>query len=249
MFDIRIIRWFRLIKQLKVGAVKIIAIERRTTMKLYIGNKNYSTWSLRAWLLLEKYDLNFQETILKLETDAFYQTLSGISPTNKVPLLVDGDVVVWESLAICEYINEAYLSGKAWPANPELRARARALSSEMHSGFLALRAEMPMNIRAKRYVNLSAAAQKDIERITQIWREQLQEFGQQGGWLFGDWSIADAMFAPVVMRFLTYGIELGSEESVYMEKVLACPAIDKWRAAALLERDIVPSDEAGSPRD
>ncbi|MCO7190860.1 MULTISPECIES: glutathione S-transferase family protein [unclassified Pseudoalteromonas] len=218
-------------------------------MKLYIGNKNYSTWSLRSWLLVERYGLKFQETMLKLETDVFYQTLSGISPTNKVPLLVDGDVIVWESLAICEYINETYLSGKAWPEDPELRARARSLSSEMHSGFLALRSEMPMNIRAKRYVDLSVAAQKDIARIAQIWREQMREFGQQGGWLFGEWSIADAMFAPVVMRFITYGIEPGPEATAYMEKVLACPAIQRWRADALLEQDIVPSDEAGTPSD
>ncbi|WP_125721868.1 glutathione S-transferase family protein [Pseudoalteromonas rubra] len=216
-------------------------------MKLYIGNKNYSTWSLRAWLLIEKYKLNFEEVALKLETPAFYQALSELSPTQKVPLLVDGDLVVWESLAICEYINEAYLCGQAWPCCPKLRARARALSAQMHSGFLALRAEMPMNIRAQRRVELSPAAQKDIARIAQIWRQQLTEFGAQEGWLFGNWSIVDAMFAPVVMRFISYGIELGPLEKAYMKKVLACPAIQKWRADALLEQDIVESDEAGVP--
>ncbi|MCG7537708.1 glutathione S-transferase family protein [Pseudoalteromonas sp. OOF1S-7] len=216
-------------------------------MKLYIGNKNYSTWSLRAWLLIERYKLNFEEVPLKLETEAFYQALSGLSPTHKVPLLVDGDLVVWESLAICEYINDVYLSGEAWPSCPKLRARARALSAEMHSGFLALRAEMPMNIRAKRCVQLSAAAQKDLARIGQIWDEQLGEFAAQGGWLFGSWSIVDAMFAPVAIRFMTYGVELGPRVKAYMDKVAACPAMQKWYADALLEKDIVPSDEAGVP--
>ncbi|WP_164517639.1 glutathione S-transferase family protein [Pseudoalteromonas rubra] len=217
-------------------------------MKLYIGNKNYSTWSLRAWLMIERYELNFEEVALKLETEGFYKALSGLSPTQKVPLLVDGELVVWESLAICEYINEAYLSGEAWPACPKLRARARALSSEMHSGFLALRAEMPMNIRAQRHVQLSAAAQKDIARIGQIWQAQLSESEGHGGWLFGRWSIVDAMFAPVVMRFITYGIDLGPLAKAYMDKVVTCPTMQKWCAEALLEQDVVPGDEAGLPR-
>ncbi|MBQ4814303.1 glutathione S-transferase [Pseudoalteromonas luteoviolacea] len=215
-------------------------------MKLYIGNKNYSSWSLRAWLIAEKYQLNYQEVKLDLGSKVFYERLENVSPTLKVPTLIDDDVVIWESLAICEYINEAYLSGKAWPNSPALRAHARALSSEMHSSFNALRNAMPMNIRAKKQIIRTDEVNKDIRRIEQIFTEQYKRFGSQGGWLFGAWSIADAMFAPVVLRFQTYGVKLSGEANAYVEHVLQCPALKLWCAQALKELEVVECNEVGS---
>jgi glutathione S-transferase len=216
-------------------------------MKLYIGNKNYSSWSLRAWLMAAKAGLDFDEILLSLDTPSFYERLALVSPTLKVPTLVDGDVTVWDSLAICEYLNDTYLDGKAWPADPAHKARARAIACEMHSGFNALRSELPMNIRATRCVQLSDAARKDIQRIDAIWSEQMQLFSQQdsGGWLFGDWSIADMMFAPVVMRFNTYGVALSEPARRYLAHVTQCPEIQRWIAAALQETEVVAADEAG----
>ncbi len=214
-------------------------------MQLYIGNKNYSTWSLRSWLLLDKYNISFDEIKLTLDTEQFYECLQGISPTCKVPTLVDGSTAVWDSLAICEYINDSYLSGSAWPANPQHRAKARALACEMHSGFMGLRNHMPMNIRANRQVTLSELAKKDIQRIEAIWSEQYQAFNAHGGWLFGEWSIVDAMFAPLLLRFKTYGIELNQYATAYMQHALNCPSLQKWVKDSQQETDIVESDEAG----
>ncbi len=211
-------------------------------MQLYIANKNYSTWSLRAWLLLEKSGINFEETKLNLETPEFFSTLKNITPTAKVPCLIDGDSLVWESLAICEHISETYLSGRGWPSEISHRAKARALASEMHAGFNALRNEMPMNIRAKRKIVLSEQAQRDIQRIEQIFTEQYE---QHRCWLFGEWSIVDAMYAPVVLRFQTYGVELNELATAYMQQVLDCPALRKWVKAALEETEWVGMDEVG----
>ena len=214
-------------------------------MQLYIANQNYSTWSLRAWIIFAHYDLDFECKKLSLFTSKFYDTLGDITPTSKVPALVDGKIAVWESLAILEYINEAYLAGKAWPASAKEKAHARAVSCEMHSGFVALRNEMPMNCRARREVILSEAAQKDIARIEQLWSQQMEQYPD--GWLFGDWSIADAMFAPVALRFVTYGIELSAPAKHYQQKVLNSPEIQRWLQEASLETDIVDEDEVGTP--
>ena len=214
-------------------------------MELYIANKNYSTWSLRPWLVITKFGLKFNEHNLKLETKQFFDTLKQLTPTAKVPVLVDGQVTVWESLAICEYINETYLSGKGWPDDSVNRAKARALANEMHSGFTALRNQMPMNIRAQRKLNLDNDALQDIARIEQIWSQQYKAFGQQGGWLFGRWGIVDAMYAPVALRFKTYGIKVNEDATAYMEHVLTCDAIKAWIADALIETEIVQMDEAG----
>ncbi|KZN65369.1 glutathione S-transferase family protein [Pseudoalteromonas luteoviolacea] len=216
-------------------------------MKLYIGNKNYSSWSLRAWLLIEKYKLNYDEVKLDLGSKSFYESIDKVSPTLKVPTLKDGDSVIWESLAICEYINEAYLSGKAWPSAMDLRAQARALSSEMHSGFSALRSAMPMNIRARRQIVRTDEINRDIRRIEQIFSEHHSRFGAQGGWLFGAWSIADAMFAPVVLRFQTYGIKLNEEANAYIEHALQCPVLQLWCSQALNEQEVVACNEVGTP--
>lgn len=214
-------------------------------MQLYIGNKNYSSWSLRAWLMLAKSGVQFSETQLVLDTPNFYQALESVTPTLKVPTLVDGKITVWDSLAICEYINDAYLSGKAWPQNLQQKAEARAIACEMHSGFNALRNEMPMNIRAKRHLKLTEQAQIDISRVEQIWGKQHELFSKKGGWLFGEWSIADAMFAPVVLRFKTYGIKINKNATAYMQQTLACTVLQEWICEALKETDIVEVDEAG----
>lgn len=212
-------------------------------MKLYIGNQNYSSWSLRAWLVFKQYDLPVETIKLKLFTEDFYRTLEKVTPSAKVPVLVDDGVTVWDSLAILEYVNEAYLEGKAWPNSIAERAKARALSAEMHAGFTHLRNELPMNCRAKRKVNLSEGAMKDIARVDAIWSQQMVLFPH--GWLFGEWSIADAMYAPIALRLQTYGIALSDLAQKYQEKQLASPAIQKWLAEAKMETDIVAEDEAG----
>lgn len=214
-------------------------------MQLYIGNKNYSTWSLRPWILMKKFNLEFSEIKLKLETSEFYSCLNEVCQVAKVPLLIDQNKPIWDSLAICEYINDTYLSGKAWPSEPFDKAKARSLVCEMHSGFTALRSQMPMNIRAKRKLTLDVAAKADIARIEQIWSEQYQAFKEQGGWLFGAWSIADAMYAPVALRFKTYGITLNQAATEYMNQVLSCPTLNEWINEALTETEIVDIDEAG----
>ena len=220
-------------------------------MKLYIGNKNYSSWSLRAWLMAAKSGVKFDEVLLPLDTDSFYQQLQSISPTLKVPTLVDGDITVWDSLSICEYINDCYLSGTAWPQEPKQKAKARSLACEMHSSFHALRNALPMNIRAHRYVELTTAVRTDIERIDAIWSQQMAEFAPnktQGAWLFGEWSIADMMFAPVVMRFFTYDIEVSKASRAYMEHLVNCPKMQAWITAAKAATEIVAIDEAGVDR-
>ncbi|MCA0936821.1 glutathione S-transferase family protein [Vibrio alginolyticus] len=214
-------------------------------MKLYIGNQNYSSWSLRAWLIFMHYDIDVEIRKIKLFTEDFYNTLEDVTPTAKVPTLVGDDVTVWDSLAILEYVNDAYLNGKAWPQSLSERAKARAISAEMHSGFMALRNEMPMNCRARRKITLSSQALKDIERIDQIWSEQMEQYPD--GWLFGEWSIADAMYAPVVLRTITYGIPLSEKATQYQQKVLKSETMQRWLAEASLETDIVEEDEAGEP--
>lgn len=220
-------------------------------MDLYIGNKNYSSWSLRAWLMAAKSGVQFNEVLLQLDTDSFYQRLKTVSPTLKVPTLVDGNITVWDSLSICEYISDTYLSGTAWPQDPKQKAKAKSLACEMHSGFSAVRNALPMNIRASRYVELTDAVRKDIERIDAIWSAQMAEFAPsntEGTWLFGAWSITDMMFAPVVMRFITYGIEVSQASRAYMQHVINCPEMQAWIIAAKAETEIVEADEAGIDR-
>ncbi|MBA5762956.1 glutathione S-transferase family protein [Vibrio sp. 404] len=212
-------------------------------MQLFIGNQNYSSWSLRAWLIFSQYNLDVEVIKLTLFTDDFYKTLKDITPTAKVPTLVHGDIIVWDSLAILEYINEQHLQGKAWPSDAAERAKARAITAEMHSGFVDLRNELPMNIRARRKVELSNGALKDITRIDAIWSEQAEQYPD--GWLFGEWSIADAMYAPVALRFLTYGVELSESAKAYQQKVLASASLQHWLEEARLDNDIIEEDETG----
>lgn len=217
-------------------------------MKLVIANRNYSSWSLRPWLLMKESGLEFDLVEESLAGDDMKERLLRHSPAGKVPVLTDGALTVWDSLAICEYISEQYLGGRGWPESAVSRAHARSVSAEMHSGLAALRSEMPMNIRARRTVNASAAALADVRRVDEIWADCRQLNESRGNWLFGEFSIADCMFAPVALRFMTYGANLSSQAQAYMETVLSNASIQAWIEAALKETEIVPEDEAGEER-
>ena len=217
-------------------------------MQLVIGNKNYSSWSLRAWFMLKAFDLPFSETRLALFEEGFYSQLAHYTPAGKVPVLIDAAITVWDSLAICEYLNETYLDTAAWPADPAERALARALACEIHSGFFGLRHEMPMNCRAQRQVTPSPAALNDMARIDQMWRAQRQLHTAQGPWLFGEFSIADVMYAPVALRFHTYRPQLSALSQQYVESIVEHPAIAQWIEAARQEVEIIAEEEVGTPR-
>ncbi|MGB3300349.1 MAG: glutathione S-transferase family protein [Phormidesmis sp.] len=212
-------------------------------MKLIIGNKNYSSWSLRPWLLLSTFEVEFEEIQESLRQEKLTERLSQYSPTGRVPVLVDKTVTVWDSLAICEYVSEKYLAGKGWPEDEGWRAEARAVCAEMHAGFMALRHELPMNCRAARKVELSATAKLDIARVDDIWSNCIST--NQGPWLFGDFSIADCFYAPVVLRFKTYGIPVSASARRYSSFFLEQPTLNQWVDAANAETEVVPEDEAG----
>ena len=203
---------------------------------LIIGSKNYSSWSLRPWLLLRQFGVDFDEIKLPLDTPEFYARIRDYSPSGRVPALMHGDVHVWDSLAIAEYVDEIFLGGRGWPADAQARAFARSVSAEMHSGFTALRNEMPMNCR-KRVGNhpCSEACKDDIARVKAIWREARERFGKGGDFLFGTFCIADAMYAPVMFRFLSYGVALDGVERTYVDTLRALPAIADWLADAATE--------------
>ena len=217
-------------------------------MKLVIGNKNYSSWSLRPWLLLTAFNVPFTEIQESLAEEGIAERFQKYSTAGKVPVLIDEGLTVWDSLAICEYISEQYLDGKGWPTDPALRAEARSASAEMHSSFTALRNEMPMNCRSLRQLEPSPAALKDIARIDTLWTECRQKYGQRGSWLFGDFSIADCFFAPVVLRFITYDIQLSPLAQQYAITLAQHKNVKDWVAGAKAETEIVPRDEAGVPR-
>ena len=213
-------------------------------LTLVIGNKNYSSWSLRPWLLMRHHGIAFDEVRLPLDTPEFAAGIARWSPSGRVPVLVRGDLMVWDSLAICEYVSETLLGGRGWPGNPAMRAVARAVSAEMHSGFQALRDQLPLNCRRRvRDFVVPADARRDIERITRIWRECRARAGD-GPYLFGAFSIADAMYAPVVLRFQTYGVEIGEVERRYADTMLAVQALKDWLDAAEAESQALPKYDA-----
>ncbi len=218
-----------------------------TLPTLVIGNKNYSSWSLRAWLFLHASGVDFEERRVPLDTPTFKATMAELSPTGRVPVLLDGAVRVWEALAICEYATDKYrLPG--WPAESAARAEALAVAHEMHGGFPALRAELPMNCRARRTgVVPSAAAQADIERIAAIWISCRERSRGDGPFLFGDFGIADAMYAPVALRCLTYGVPLPPTAGAYAESVAGHPSVRQWVAAGSAETESIPHEELGEP--
>ena len=204
------------------------------TGTLLIGSKNYSSWSLRPWIFLRKAAFQFTEQIVHFDESGYQAQIAALSPSRRVPLLIDAGVKIWDSLAICEYAAE--LTGRGLPADRMARARARSVAAEMHSGFQALRNECPMNVRARnRRVTLTPALQSDVARIDEIWSGCRTEHGDAGGWLFGDFSIADAMFAPVFFRFQTYGASLSPASQAYLSHALTDRDLLDWQDAAAQE--------------
>ena len=220
-------------------------------MELVIGNQNYSSWSLRPWLLLSHFDISFDEIKVFLFKENTHQKLADYSPTFKVPVLIDDkggiDLTVWDSLAICEYISEQYLRGKGWPEDLGDRATARSYSAEIHSGLQALRETLPMNCRATRKVHLNQDCIKDIQRVDGMWQDALNR--HDGDWLFGEFSIADCMFAPVASRFATYQVEVSDTSQAYIDRILTLPSMKRWYEAALQEKQVIGEDEAGTDID
>jgi glutathione S-transferase len=200
---------------------------------IYIGNRNYSSWSLRGWLMLKLSGASFEEVLVPLHESATRTTILRHSPSGRVPALHHGELVIWESLAIGEYLAERFPAARLWPAEPEARAVARAVSAEMHAGFSALRSHLPMNMRSSfAGRGVTPEAQADINRVTALWRDCRKRFGAEGKFLFGDPTIADAMYAPVVSRFRTYRIGLEEEAQRYADTVWALPALQEWATAA-----------------
>jgi glutathione S-transferase len=214
-------------------------------LTLVIGNRNYSSWSLRPWLLARHLGLEFDELQILLDQSDSQARLHAVSGAGRVPVLIHGELKVWESIAICEYLCE--LAGRGLPADPQARALARSLSAEMHAGFGALRQQWPMNARATdRHTPITPALQRDVGRIDELWCEARERFGAGGPWLFGDYSMADAMYAPVVLRFRTYGARLSAAAQQYLATVLADGALREWMAAAVAEPWTIAADEAGA---
>jgi glutathione S-transferase len=203
---------------------------------LVLGNKNYSSWSLRPWLAFAHHRIPYEEIVINIYDDATKQEILKHSPTGKVPVLLDGKVTVWESLAIIDYIAEKYPKLGLWPADPAARGHARAISAEMHAGFQNLRRDCPMTLkRVPRPIQMSDAAIVDIERIVTMWNETRARFGKGGNFLFGDFSAADCMYAPIATRIRTYAIPVDLVSSAYVDAIHTLPAFEAWRHAALKE--------------
>lgn len=209
-------------------------------MKLVIGNKNYSSWSMRPWLLLTHFNVPFEEHRIALFKQGFKQQITDFSQAGKVPVLVDDDLTVWDSLAICEYVSEQYLDGKGYPEDPKARALARAVASEMHAGFMAIREEMPMNCRESGLiVPMNDSLEQDIGRVDAMWKELRSQYKQQGPWLLGQLSIADCMYAPMALRFRTYGVNLSAEATEYLNTLLSWDAVNVWVEQSTQESEVI----------
>jgi glutathione S-transferase len=214
--------------------------------KLIIGNKNYSSWSLRAWLLLAEAGIDFDEIRLSLDTPDFPSEIAKYSRARRVPVLILDDQPVWDSLAIAETVAERWPEKALWPKDPGVRAYARSISAEMHAGFAILRDAMPMNCRAMgRKIEFPDALTAEIDRILEIWHECHDRFASDKGWLFGNFGVADAMFAPVMLRFRTYGINLPQSAIPYHDRLLKSEALQSWLLAAESETEVLEVDEAG----
>ena len=219
-------------------------------MQLLIGNKNYSSWSMRPWVLMRQLGIAFDERKLRFEFtpgSAFHRAVAEVSPAGKVPVLVDEGFAVWDTLAIVEYLHDRFPQAGVWPADPQRRARARSISAEMHSGFSALRTHCPMNIEAQlpdagqRVLAEQPGVVRDLARIDAMWADALAASG--GPMLFGAFSAADAFYAPVCMRIRTYGLPLSAASQAYLERVVALPGVKAWIADALVEADFIAEDE------
>lgn len=215
-------------------------------LTLYIGNRAYSSWSLRPWLVLRQAEVDFDEVMIPLdEPGVRVPEILARSPSGKVPVLKHGELTIWESLAISEYVADMYPEARLWPASRGTRAIARAVSSEMASGFPAMRAALPMNVRRRvTGTHVSEPVARDIARVQAIWRDCRAHFGAGGEFLFGHFTIADAMYAPVVTRFDTYGVEVDAVSKKYMTAVLGLPAMKSWIAKARDETLVIKAYEA-----
>jgi glutathione S-transferase len=219
-------------------------------MQLVIGNKNYSSWSMRPWVLMKQLGLHFEEVKLRLDFSpgsTFRHAVAHHSPAGRVPILLDDNFAVWDSLAIVEYLHEKFPGRQIWPEDIQQRARARSIVAEMHSGFGALRSQCPMNIEAKlvavgaRLWAEQPALRADVERIEVMWLQALADSG--GPFLYGDFSAVDAMYAPVCMRFISYGLPLQPHVKSYVDRVAAAPGVAAWIQGALAEHDFIAEDE------
>ena len=224
-------------------------------LKLYIGNKNYSSWSMRPWVLMTQAGIAFEEVMVRFDSfsadSTFKATIGVVNPVAKVPVLLDNGLAVWDTLAIAEYLADHFPDKALWPRDAMTRARARSVCAEMHSGFAALRGAFPMNIEASLpdvgalALRDKPAVRADLDRITSMWSGLLAERGAStgGGFLFGDFTIADAFFAPVVMRLKTYALPVPAVIAAYMERLCALPGVKAWIDQALAEQDFRDFEE------
>ncbi len=205
-------------------------------MKLILGNKNYSSWSLRPWLLLKQLGIAFEEEVISLDDPQFKPRLTELTGVARVPVLIDGDRVIWDSLAITEYVAEKAPNSGVWPVDEEARSVARSVVCEMHSSFFQIRGRMPMNVRASLpKMGWNVDVQREIDRVEKIWAQSRERFGQGGPFLFGKFCAADAFYAPVVFRFVTHAVSLSAESSAYVETLLKLPAMREWAEAGKRE--------------
>lgn len=220
-------------------------------LKLVIGNKNYSSWSMRPWVLLRQAGIEFEEVKVRFDSfapdSAFKRALARLKVAGKVPVLLDGDLAIWDTLAIAEYLAESFPERQLWPADRRARARARSICAELHSGFTALRQHCPMNIEAELHTvgalvwRDQSGVRNDVERLCSLWTDLLQSHG--GPMLFGDFSIADAFYAPVCMRLHNYGLPVPEAVSAYVQRVRALPGVKAWTDEALAEQDFLDFEE------
>ncbi len=215
-------------------------------MHIYLANKRYSSWSMRPWLVLHALGFTFEESVIPLKREETKARIGAVSPSGKLPCLTHGGIAVWESLAIIEHLAESFPDKAIWPKDRAARAHARAISNEMHGGFMALRQALPMNL-GKRFATpvLSEDAKANVARIEAIWRDARKRFGQGGKYLYGAFSAVDAMYAPVVTRFDTYGVPVADDTRAYMDAILSHPSFVTWRQAGLAEPWDIAEYEAG----
>lgn len=216
--------------------------------RLVIGNYNYSSWSLRAWYFMRSLGLEFEETRILLDQAGTREALRRASPSGRVPVLIHGDVTVWDSLAICTYLGDVVADVDPWPEDIAARAMARSAACEMHSSFPALRAELPMNCRARRRLRPGPAAEADIQRVFEVLTACRRTAEEAGPWLCGTFSVADAMYAPVATRFVTYDVPCPPLVSDWMDTIMASPAMTEWQARAADEVEVIEGEEVGEPR-
>ncbi len=219
------------------------------TLKLLIGNKKYSSWSFRPWLALSVAGITFEERVIPFESEEFKRDVGGVSGTGKVPVLIDGDIAIWESLAILEYLAEKIPAAGLWPKDVAARAHARAVANEMHAGFQALRNHLPMNF-ARRVIkrDLPPPVIANVRRVETLWTDCRARFSGSGPFLFGAFSNADAMYAPVVGRFHTYDVDVGEGTRAYMKTIMELPAFQQWVAAGIKEPWLFAEDEVDWPK-